>query len=565
MKNYNDGGEAILEALRHLSIDYVFSSPGSEWPPLWEALTRQKIEGRQGPRYLDCGHETLAVAMAVGYTQITGRVQSVVLHAGSGLLQGSMAINGARLSEVPMVIMSGESLSYGERADFDPGRQWYSSLGIVGGANRLVDPIVKWANQATSPETLYQTVVRMGEMAQRVPRGPTYLAVPMEAMVHEWTRPPKAQAAPPAPKVRALPEDVQAVASLIAGARCPVIITESAGRDPEAFAALVALADRMAIPVIEGRAAAYANFPKSHPMYLGSNLAPLMGEMDLALLVESRVPWYPPSKSPPNAKVIAIGENPLKTHMVYQNLAADHYLEGDLALSLRLLQEALDGLDGAVERAAARRTGWEERHARITDDLQRARDKSAPTPGISVQMLCRELRQFVPDDSIYVDETIVHSPGLRAHLHWDQPQSFFRPTGGLGQGLPLSLGIKLGAPERFVTLLIGDGSFLYNPVLTSLALAKKQRLPILIVILDNGKYEVMRRTHLQFYPGGASASANEFLGVEVDGMDYAALAALVGGYGQRVEDAASLSPALKAAIYAVQAGRTAIVSVLMNE
>jgi acetolactate synthase-1/2/3 large subunit len=564
VKNTNDGGEAILEALRNLSIDYVFSSPGSEWPPLWEALTRQKIEGRQGPHYLDCGHETLAVAMATGYTQVTGRMQAVVLHAGSGLLQGSMAINGANLSEVPMMIMSGESLTYGERPDFDPGRQWYSSLGIVGGANRLVEPIVKWANQATSPETLYHSVIRMGEMAQRVPRGPTYLAVPMETMVHEWTRPAKPPTVPRAPKVKALPEDVQKVASLIAQARCPVIIAESAGRDPDAFAALVALADRLSIPVVEGRAAAYANFPKSHPMYLGSDLAPLMREMDLALLVESRVPWYPPSKSPPNATVVVIGENPLKGHMVYQNLAADHYLEGDLALSLRLLLEALERLM-PPERTAERRARWEERHAKIMSDLRNAEAGQAPAAGTTVQAVCKALRELVPDDPVYVDETIVHSPGLRAHLHWDRAQSFFRPTGGLGQGLPLSLGIKLAAPERFVTLLIGDGSFLYNPVLTSLALARKQRLPILIVILDNGKYEVMRRTHLQFYPSGASAGANDFLGVEVDGMDYAALAALVGGYGRRVEDAASLAPALKAAIAAVQSGRTAIVSVLMNE
>src|ERR1017187_5630054 len=130
VKNQQDGGEAILEAFRNLHIDYVISSPGSEWPPIWEAFARQKIGGIAGPTYLDCGHETLAVGVAIGYTQVTGRMQAVLLHAGSGLLQGSMGIQGARASEVPMIVMSGESLSYGEIEGFDPGNQWYRNLGV---------------------------------------------------------------------------------------------------------------------------------------------------------------------------------------------------------------------------------------------------------------------------------------------------------------------------------------------------------------------------------------------------------------------------------------------------
>ena len=52
MKNTSDGGEAVLQAFRCLGIDYVMSSPGSEWGAVWEALARQKIDGRDGPAYL---------------------------------------------------------------------------------------------------------------------------------------------------------------------------------------------------------------------------------------------------------------------------------------------------------------------------------------------------------------------------------------------------------------------------------------------------------------------------------------------------------------------------------
>jgi acetolactate synthase-1/2/3 large subunit len=64
VKNYHDGGEAILEAFRNLDVDYVISSPGSEWPSFWEAMARQKHAGASGPTYLNCGHETIAVTLA---------------------------------------------------------------------------------------------------------------------------------------------------------------------------------------------------------------------------------------------------------------------------------------------------------------------------------------------------------------------------------------------------------------------------------------------------------------------------------------------------------------------
>src|SRR5512142_1628367 len=93
-----DGGEAILQGLRDLGIEYLFSSPGSDWGSIWEALARQKVSGTSGPQYLSCGHETLAVDLAIGYTLMTGRAQAVTLHAGVGMLQGSAGIHGARLN-----------------------------------------------------------------------------------------------------------------------------------------------------------------------------------------------------------------------------------------------------------------------------------------------------------------------------------------------------------------------------------------------------------------------------------------------------------------------------------
>ena len=209
MKNYLDGGEAILEAFRKLKIDYIMSSPGSEWSPVWEALARQKLDRKPGPTFVESWHETLAVNMATGYTLITGRPQAVLLHAAVGMLQGSVGVHGALQNEVPMVVMSGESQSLGEDPDLDIEQQWYGGLS-VGGIERFVEPVAKWARAVTSPHTLHESVIRAGEMAQRVPKGPIYLNVALEHMLHDWTPPAAAREVPPAPTVQARPEDVDA-------------------------------------------------------------------------------------------------------------------------------------------------------------------------------------------------------------------------------------------------------------------------------------------------------------------------------------------------------------------
>ena len=519
MKNYHDGGEAILEAFRNLNIEYVISSPGSEWPSFWEAMARQKQSGAAGPIYLDCGHETIAVTMAAAYTHITGRMQAVLLHAGAGLLQGSMAIGAARAMETPMLVMSGESAGYGE-ADFDPGSQWYRNLSIVGGPQRLLEPVVKWALQAPSPETLYQSVVRVGEVAQRTPRGPTYICVSMETMLHEWLRPEQLRKIPQAPKLQPTSADIEKIAALLANAKCPIISVENAGPDQKAFDALIELAELLAIPVVESPGAFFANFPKSHDLYLGANITPFLAETDLALLVESRSPWYPPSNAPKNATIVALGKNPLKAHMVYQVMEAGHYLEGDVAITLELLVRALRKLDYDMTMVAKRRARWQAEHVKWRERLIAAEQKAADAGSITVPLVAKTLRERMPADTIYVDETIVHAAAIREHTIWNDPFGFFRAPSGLGQGLGYALGVKLALPERTVVMTIGDGSFMYNPVVPAIAFADEHRLPLLILVFNNAKYAAMQYFHDKFYPSGTSIATKDYYGVNIRGANY---------------------------------------------
>ena len=563
MKNYLDGGEAILEAFRKLKIDYIMSSPGSEWSPIWEALARQQLDKKPGPTFIESWHETLAVNMATGYTLITGRPQAVLLHAGVGMLQGSMGVHGALQNEVPMVVMSGESQTLGEDPDLEIEQQWYGGL-TVGGIERFVEPFAKWARAVTSPHTLYESVIRAGEMAQRVPKGPIYLNVALEHMLHDWTPPALAREVPPAPAVQPRQEDVATVAELLRSAKNPIVVTETAGREPEAFSALVELADLLALPVTNGRVNAYANFPTDHPLYLGLGNYKAVTDADLVLLVGGRAPWYPPRRRPTTGKIVAIHDNPLKGHMVYQNLHADLYLEGGIAESLKLLIAAVKSGKIDAEAVKARRQRVAREHDSYVAGLRAEREKAQNGSGIDPLSLIGALGEVMPADTIYVDETITHSPMLRQHLPQTTPQSFFRGSGGLGQGIGTALGIKLAAPQRPVALLVGDGSFLYNPIVQALGASKRHGLPIVIVILNNQKYEAMRKGHVHHYPDGASASKDLHFGVTIEGPDYERLGSHFGFHGERVEKLAELKGALQKALAATKSGKTAILNVVVT-
>ncbi|HEV2303517.1 MAG TPA: thiamine pyrophosphate-binding protein [Stellaceae bacterium] len=558
MKQYCDGGEAILEAFRSLGVDHVIASPGSEWSPLWEALARQKVNQRPGPNYIDCWHETLAVDMAIGYTAATGRMQAVLLHAGAGLLQGSAGLHSATLAEVPMVVMSGESLSFGEDPALPIEPQWYHSLSIVGGPQRLVEPVVKWASQAGSVHTLYEHVVRAGEFAQRNPKGPVYLNAPLEVMLQPWTPPEQPRTVPPAPRTRPAESEVERVARLLAEARNPLILCDGV-RDPEAFAALVEFAEAAGAPVGHRRLA-YGNFPKDHPLSLGHGVLPHLEDADLVLLVECKAPWYPPSRKPTAGKVVVIDENPLKGSMVYQSLEADHYLEGDVAQSLRLLAAALPG-GGRYEDRAGR---WRAEHERIAAADRAAEAEAANGERIEPVALAGALRRAMPRDAVYVEETITHASMLHQHLSWDRPQSFFRPAGGLGQGLGMALGVKLALKDRPVAALLGDGSFLYNPVVQAFGASKGYGLPILAIVCDNRRYQAMQTGHLHHYADGVARAADMWHGVHIEGPDYSELGRPFGFYGERVERPAQLEPAIKGALAALEEGKSAVLDVMLS-
>ena len=325
------------------------------------------------------------------------------------------------------------------------------------------------------------------------------------------------------------------------------------------------LADLASIPVVEPGTPTYANFPYRHPLHMGFDIKPHVETCDLFLVVGSSVPWYPPHAGPSNGTVVVIDEIPIKGYMTYQNLQADHYLEGNIASSLRLLIKALKA-QGPGESSVLqdRRQHWESEHNRIFDGYRSAAVAAQDDRPIDPVWLCAAISDVMPENAIYVEETITHRQPIQRHISWSQPQSYFHPSGGLGMGLGQALGVKLAAPERPVLALVGDGSLLYNPIIPALGAAKEIGLPILIVVFNNGNYSAMKGSHLDFYPQGVAANTGIFHGVNISGPDYSTLIQPFGGYGERVEDPSEVKPALERALAAVNAGQTALLDVVLS-
>ncbi|MEU4659351.1 thiamine pyrophosphate-dependent enzyme [Streptomyces sp. NPDC023723] len=558
-----DGGDAVVSAFNAVGAEYVFCSSGSEWAPVWESLARRHRDGEPAPAYLDLTHETVAVGMATGYGLLQRRPQGVLLHAAPGLLQGSMAVHGALLAGVPMVVSSSESTTYGDGPGQDPGGQWYRNLSIVGGPHHVAQPFTKWANEAADISTLPTMITRAAELAWRAPAGPAYLNIPLEILLEEWDgREAKPIVAPGS--THSSPEEVDPVAQLIREAKNPVVVTETAGREAGGFESLVAFAEAWNIPVVEPDSAVCANFPRTHPLHAGSDIGPWMDEADLILLVNCRAPFYPPSRKPSKAKIVVIDQVPQRPHIVYQVLFADVYLEGNVANTLRQLAKRAKDLDQTA--VAARRAVQEERHAAEQTAITAAETKAEQSEGVDPVLVAATLRGLLAgQDGIVVDETITHSKAVKRHLRTDAPDSYFYVQGGLGQGIAVALGVKLAAQDRPVVLTIGDGAFTYNPVIQSYDAANTYGLPVLIVVFNNRVYKSMNLNHRRFYPDGAAAETGEWLGTDLRRLPrLAAFAEPFGMHTETVDTTDALAPALERALKAVAEGTTAVVDVLVT-
>ena len=539
------GAEALLRALRAMGVERIFASPGSDWAPLWEALARPHDDG-EFPDYISSRHEETAVGMATGYFKATGKLPAVVIHTTVGSLHAAMGVRAALHERVPMVVLAGESVAFAEGPS-SAGRQWLRVLTDLGGPARLMEPTVKWSFGLNTSVILPHTIQRACQLAMSAPRGPVFVSVPTE-MLMETAAVEAPKAALPSP-VAADAAALQALAKALDVAKKPVIVVEELGRDEQAVSELVALAETLGAPVVDGWHADYVNFPRQHPLYAGVATEPVnevVKEADFVLLAEAVAPWHPPSAIT-GVPVAALGEDPLHSNLPFWGFRADHVVAGDVRSSLKTLRALLKP-----------RKPWRAPRAR-----------PAPVsagPKITAAWVAQELNAVLPADVIVVNETISHRGDIMKLLDKLGPGCFFEASyGGLGMGTGTALGVKNARPDRTVALLIGDGSFYYNPVPAAFGACQEHGLPMLVVLFDNAGYFSQKNDVVREYPQGFAVKTNQFIGTSITPCpDYAMLAQAFGGHGEKVEKPAEVRPALERGLAAVAKGKLALVHVVLE-
>src|SRR3989454_202027 len=272
--------EAYIARLGERGIDYVFANAGTDFAPIVEALARAK--GAKAPRFMVVRHENVAMGMAHGYYRSAGKPAAVMVHVTVGTANAINGIINAARDNVPVLLAAGRTplTETGSIASRNRPIHWGQEAFDQGG---MLREFVKWDYELRSGQPVDAVVDRALDIAMSEPRGPVYLTLPREVLAspavaarRDTVRP--LGSAAPAPSARAIEE----VASLLANAEFPLIVTSSAGRTREAFDELSALAQEFALPVVQNEARDI-NLATNHPMNLGFAAAPFLPKADVVM------------------------------------------------------------------------------------------------------------------------------------------------------------------------------------------------------------------------------------------------------------------------------------------
>ena len=543
--------DAYLQLLAARGVEYFFANAGTDFAPIIEAYARRSAQGQASPRPITVPHEVPAVAMAHGYTMVTGRPQVVMVHVivGAGNAAGGV-INAAR-SNLPVLFSAGRNPITEAGADGSRDRPIHWAQEAFDQAGMLRE-FVKWDYELKRFDQLETVVDRALTLAQSEPRGPVYLTLPREVLAErhdaiEYSDPPRA--AVPAATLPD-PAAVDEVAAILAGARNPIIITKAAGRDPAAVPALVRLAETLGAPVFD-QFHTYVNFPQDHDLHGGFEAAPHLDEADAILVIESDVPWFPQMKRPkPETRVIHLGVDPLFSRYPVRGFPTDAALAGTPRLSLAALADAIGK---RVDRAAvsARRQRWTQAgtHRR---EAARAKAESlrADTP-VDMLWLSRAIGEVVDDRTIVVNEYDLDA----TQCTFTRPGSYFAapPSGGLGWGLGAALGAKLAAPDHNVICCVGDGAYIFGSPTASHFVSRAYNLPVLFVVFNNRTWNAVKRA-VQTYARDGWAVRTDTMPLTAlePAPDYELICQASGGHGEKIEDPAALPDALRRGLRIVQ-------------
>lgn len=522
--------EATREVMRRFGLTTVFGNPGttevpflSDWPDDFHYVL-----GLQ---------ESVVVAMADAYAQLTRRPALVNLHSAGGVGHGLGAVFSASRNNAAVIVLAGQQA-----------RSMLGEEPFLGApdATTFPKPHVRWSHEPSRAQEVPAALARAYRHAAQPPRGPVFLSVPVD----DWNAPAADVELPEAAAIRGTVPHPDAVDELVTalwtysklGSNAPVTddpprVAFVAGGDVDADGAvdlLVTLAEGCRAAVFAAPMSGRCAFPEDHPLFAGF-LPPERRALGTALSSYDQVIVL----GAPAFTYHVLREGPVPdlppTYLVSEDpdvLARAPHGRGILAspgLALDAVIRALNEAGATVPLGGPGSAGLIRPPA------------PEPSGGLTADLVYATLSRLLPDDSVVVEET----PSLRGPLHDHLPirsrDGGFLTTasGSLGFGIAATVGAALARPTSTVVGVIGDGSAMYG--IQALWTAAREGTHAVFIILDNAEYAAVRLL-------GEAAGGTKLPGTKLGGIDFVPLARSMGCAAQRVDDAADLAEAISGAL-----------------
>ena len=482
------GAEAIVASLEALGVTDVFGMPGGAILPTYDPLMASTAI-----RHILVRHEQGAGHAAEGYALATGKVGCALVTSGPGATNVLTALGDACMDSVPIVVISGQvgaSLI---------GTDAFQEADVVGASM----PITKHSFLVTDPQDIPARLAEAFHVASTGRPGPVLVDITKSAQVSEmdFSWPPALDL--PGYKVADRPnmKQVRAAARAIVDAQAPVLYVGGGvirGGATEALSALVEVTNAPVVTTLTARGA----FPDSDRHNLGMpgmhGTVAAVGALQRADLIvalgarfDDRVTGRLDSFAP-RATIVHID---IDAAEISKNRHADIPIVADLATALPILT---DEITQASADGKADISGW-------WRYLDRLRTKypigwAEPDDGMMApQAVLKKLSDRVGPDAVYVTGVGQHQMWASQFITLDNPRSFISSSGSgtMGYCIPAAMGAQVGAPDKVVWAIDGDGSFQMTN--QELATCTINNIPIKVALINNSVLGMVRQWQSLFF------------------------------------------------------------------
>jgi benzoylformate decarboxylase len=533
MKNRITGRSAFLALLKDEGITHLFGNPGTTELPIMHAL-----KDHPDLTYVMAMQESLVVAIADGFSRASGKLVACNVHVAPGLGNAMGSLYNARFTGTPMILTAGQQ---------EQGHGLMEPV-LYGPLVQMAEPLVKWAVEVTRLEDLPRIVRRAAKIATSPPTGPVFISLPGDILNAEagieLGRTTRIDA-------RTKPSDdaLQALTQRILKAQRPVIVTGDEIVKSDALMEAGALAETLGAPAYQCSTPYGAHFLSEHPCFMGAlsrlqkQVRETLSPYDLMIVLGAdplRMSVF--SEVDPLPEGLSIAQIGLVDWDLAKNYGAEIALKADVGETLRVLVPALKAAGGAALEARAKQglvelapKNWSARRGPLIAQIGKAKDKSPIDP----DYLTLRLVEAMPDNAILVDEAITAGRRILAlRPHRERYGYHALASGGIGWGLPASVGVSLAHPGRPVVCFSGDGSAMYS--IQALWTAAHHKLPLNVVIANNGGYRIIKQRLLAFH------GDDHYVGMDFADppVDFAGIARSLGLEAMRISEPAELQPKL---------------------